>query len=70
MKLRCLAPAFLAIATPSAAQKTPTPLCIGVLADMSGTTSNLGGRGSAVAAQLAVDDNGGTVLGTTSCRRF
>ncbi len=44
------------------AQPMP-PLRIGVLADMSGTTSDLGGRGSVVAAQLAIDDNGGTVLG-------
>ena len=45
------------------AQADRPPLRIGVLADMSGTTSDLGGRGSVVAAQLAVDDNGGTVLG-------
>ncbi len=41
----------------------PPPLRVGVLADMSGTTSDLGGRGSVVAAQLAVEDNGGSVLG-------
>lgn len=45
------------------AQASPPPLRVGVLADMSGTTSDLGGRGSVVAVQLAVDDNGGTVLG-------
>ena len=45
------------------AQGAPPPLRIGVLADMSGTTADLGGKGAAVAAQLAVDDNGGTVLG-------
>ena len=36
---------------------------IGVLTDMSGLYSDLGGQGSAVAAQMAVDDFGKTVLG-------
>jgi len=36
---------------------------IGVLTDMSGLYSDLGGRGSAIAAQMAVDDFGGKVLG-------
>jgi len=54
----------LALLSVSGAWAQPTPpLRIGVLADMSGTTSDLGGRGSVVAAQLAVDDNGGAVLG-------
>ncbi len=54
----------LALLSASGAWAQPMPpLRIGVLADMSGTTSDLGGRGSVVAAQLAVDDNGGTVLG-------
>lgn len=39
------------------------PLRIGILADMSGTTSDLGGKGSVVAAQMAADDNGGSVMG-------
>lgn len=58
--LACMALAGAAAA--ARAQDAP-PLRIGVLADMSGTTSDLGGRGSVVAAQLAVDDNGGAVLG-------
>lgn len=68
MKLRSLALALLtctALADVTGqvwAQSTP-PLRIGVLADMSGTTSDLGGKGSVVAAQFAVDDNGGSVLG-------
>lgn len=45
------------------AQDAPPPLRIGALVDMNGTTSDLGGRGSVVAIQLAVEDNGGTVLG-------
>lgn len=53
---------LLHLSAPLAAQEAQ-PLRIGVLADMSGTTSDLGGRGSVVAAQLAVDDHGGTVLG-------
>ena len=36
---------------------------IGVLADMSSLYADLGGPGSVVAAQMAVDDFGGTVLG-------
>ena len=36
---------------------------IGVLADMSGPYSDLGGKGSLVATQMAVDDFGGKVLG-------
>ncbi len=47
----------------SALAQEVAPLRIGVLADMSGTTSDLGGKGAVVAAQLAVDDNGGVVLG-------
>lgn len=60
---RCMLVLVLLSLGPAAwAQPTP-PLRIGVLADMSGTTSDLGGRGSVVAAQLAVDDHGGMVLG-------
>ncbi len=36
---------------------------IGVLTDMSGLYSDLGGQGSAVAAQMAVDDFGGKIFG-------
>ncbi len=36
---------------------------IGVLTDMSGLYSDLGGKGSVIAAQMAVDDFGGKVLG-------
>ena len=68
MKLRGLALALIAgtalagLAGTARAQDS-APLRIGVLVDMSGTTSDLGGRGSVVAAQLAVDDNGSSVLG-------
>lgn len=36
---------------------------IGVLTDMSGVYSALGGKGSVIAAQMAIDDFGGEVLG-------
>ena len=36
---------------------------IGVLTDMSGLYSDIGGQGSVAAAQLAIDDFGGKVLG-------
>ena len=36
---------------------------IGVLSDMSGVYADLGGKGSVIAAQMAVDDFGGTVAG-------
>lgn len=39
------------------------PIRIGVLADMSGPYADIGGPGSVVAARLAVQDFGGTVLG-------
>ena len=43
--------------------QTPDTIKIGVLADMSSLYADLGGPGSVVAAQMAVDDFGGTVLG-------
>ena len=39
------------------------PLRLGVLTDMSSLYADNGGPGSVVAAQMAVDDFGGTVLG-------
>jgi branched-chain amino acid transport system substrate-binding protein len=39
------------------------PLKIGVLSDMSGVVADVGGAGSVVAAQIAVDEFGGQVLG-------
>jgi branched-chain amino acid transport system substrate-binding protein len=46
-----------------AQDKTAAPVRIGVLADMSGIFQGNSGKGAAVAAQLAVDDVGGKVLG-------
>ena len=61
--------AFFAVcATPAAAQQGDKKISddmvkIGVLTDMSGLYSDVGGQGSVVAAQMAVDDFGGKVLG-------
>ena len=41
----------------------PNGIRIGVLTDMSGTYAALSGQGSVVAAQMAIDDFGGKVLG-------
>jgi branched-chain amino acid transport system substrate-binding protein len=56
------AAALLGLAGAAPAQ-TPETVKIGVLADMSSLYADLGGPGSTVAAQMAVDDFGGTVLG-------
>jgi branched-chain amino acid transport system substrate-binding protein len=45
------------------AQASERPVKIGVLSDMSGTISDTVGAGSVIAAELAVQDAGGTVLG-------
>jgi branched-chain amino acid transport system substrate-binding protein len=47
----------------SVAVAADRPLKIGVLSDMSGTISDTVGAGSVVAAELAVEDAGGSVLG-------
>jgi branched-chain amino acid transport system substrate-binding protein len=46
-----------------AQDKAVAPVKIGVLADMSGIFQGNSGKGAAVAAQLAVEDVGGKVLG-------
>src|SRR5690348_13545519 len=50
-------------ATYGHAQLSKETVKIGVLADMSGLYSDLSGIGSVVAAQMAAEDFGGTVLG-------
>jgi branched-chain amino acid transport system substrate-binding protein len=47
----------------SSAYADPRPLTIGVLEDMSGVYSDITGERQVVAAQMAVDDFGGSVLG-------
>jgi branched-chain amino acid transport system substrate-binding protein len=59
-----LSAAFLAlVGCHSVAVAADRPLKIGVLSDMSGTISDTVGAGSVVAAELAVEDAGGSVLG-------
>jgi branched-chain amino acid transport system substrate-binding protein len=53
----------LALAAPAAAQISDDVVKIGVLTDLSGPASDATGQGSVVAAQLAVEDFGATVLG-------
>lgn len=55
--------ATLAIAFSAAALGQDDGVKLGVLNDLSGSFADLGGRGSIVAAQMAVDDFGGEVLG-------
>jgi len=47
----------------SRAQNSEKPLKVGVLTDLSGPAFDATGEGSVIAAQMAVDDYGGTVLG-------
>ena len=59
-----LALGMLALAScPAAAQISDNVVKIGVLTDMSGPSRNADGPGSVAAAQMAVEDFGGTVLG-------
>src|SRR5262245_52410332 len=67
MIVRTLGAAALAAAmlspAPSRAQVSDKTVKIGVLTDMSGPASDATGNGSLTAAQMAVEDFGGTVLG-------
>jgi len=59
--------AALAWSGPGAAQSTPAVsddiVRLGLILDMSGVYADVTGKGSATAAQMAIDDFGGTVLG-------
>ena len=55
--------ALAACAAHGAAAQTATPVKIGVLTDMSSLYADIGGQGSVTAAQMAIDDFGGKVLG-------
>ncbi|MBQ0819496.1 ABC transporter substrate-binding protein [Microvirga sp. HBU67558] len=52
-----------AFASPGLAQVSDDVVKIGVLTDMTGVTSDVTGKGSLVAAQMAVEEFGGSVLG-------
>ncbi len=67
MSLRSISAGLAALLThlllvPALAQ-TPKPLRIGVLNDMAGIYADMAGPGSVIAAQMAIEDFGGTVLG-------
>jgi branched-chain amino acid transport system substrate-binding protein len=47
----------------SAQQAAPNAVKIGIMTDMSGMYADFGGRGSVIAAQMAIADFGGKVLG-------
>ncbi|MDB5363937.1 MAG: Extracellular ligand-binding receptor [Rhodospirillales bacterium] len=51
------------LATTSIARAADGPVKIGVLTDMSSLYSDSGGKGSVIAAEMAVEDAGGSVLG-------
>src|SRR3546814_12689851 len=55
-------------AGPAKAQISDDVVKIGILNDMDGAYSDLSGRGSLIAAQMAVQDFGGTVLDRKSTR--
>src|ERR1700728_5027619 len=61
--LVCLATLFVAANGAAKAQISDDVVKIGVLTDMSGPSSAADGPGSVAAAQMAIDDFGGKVLG-------
>ena len=60
---RRVAGALVLVLSMGAAARAQEPLKLGVLNDLTGAFADLGGTGSVVAAQMAVDDFGGQVLG-------
>src|SRR5690348_8350235 len=61
--LGCAALMAVCVASAASAQISNDVVKIGVLTDQNGVFSGLAGRGSVVAAQMAVEDAGGRVLG-------
>ena len=57
------ASALILILSLAGAVHAQEPFKLGVLNDLGGSFADLGGRGSVLAAQMAVDDVGGKVLG-------
>ncbi len=53
----------LALTSPAAAQVSDDVVRVGVLNDQSGIYADIGGQGSVVAARMAVEEFGGTVIG-------
>jgi branched-chain amino acid transport system substrate-binding protein len=54
---------MLSLLASTADAQSPDPIKVGVLNDQSGIYADLAGPGSVIAARLAVEDAGGTVLG-------
>ena len=63
MRLALVAAALVCWSGLASAQISDDVVKIGVLTDLSGPAETPTGRGSVTAAQMAVDDFGGTVLG-------
>ena len=61
--MACAALMAVCVASTASAQVSNDVVKIGVLTDQGGVFSALAGRGSVVAARMAVEDAGGTVLG-------
>lgn len=61
--LAAVAAAALMAAGPATAQVSADVVKIGVLTDMAGVTADITGKGSLVAAQMAVEEFGGSILG-------
>ena len=53
----------VSLATPHGLRAQEKPIRIGVLNDQSGSTADVTGQGSVIAARLAIEDFGGKVLG-------
>jgi hypothetical protein len=65
----CAGLIVLGLASLSPARAADDPVRIGILTDMSGNYADVGGMGSVVAAKMAVEDFGSTVLGRPIGRR-
>src|SRR5580704_11312046 len=61
--LSALLSLIVCVPLPALAQSAPAKVVIGILGDQSGVVADIGGRGSVIAAKMAVADFGGKVLG-------
>ena len=62
-KIGIAAALLLAFTAAAKAEDKPAPIRIGVLNDQSGPYADVTGKGSVLAAKMAIDDFGGSVLG-------
>ncbi|WP_024576241.1 MULTISPECIES: ABC transporter substrate-binding protein [unclassified Afipia] len=63
LKIRTFVTAVAMVASSAVLAQDPAPLKIGAILDMSGLYADITGDGSVKAAQMAIDDFGGEVLG-------